>query len=668
MAWLDRGGLARVGRMKAAVTIALLGGLISVGQAVVARHLENERIDAHYADLASDSAQSLRRSFAATVRSVEGLAALFGAAPATDHATFARYTAPLLAVDPTVLNLSWAPRVPAEKRAQYESAVHVDGVSDFHFTERDGAGNLVAAGARPEYVPLYMLEPLAPNRPAFGFDMLSNPVRRAAAERARDSGKVAISAPIDLVQGGRGLVTFLPVYEAGKPTGDEAQRRAALTGFAIGTFRAASMIDAIFADYRRLGVDLWVFDTAAAKSQLVHAVMANGTAAPKDMAPDAPQLHEGRFFETPLELAGRPWKIILRPTPQAVAAERSFGPWILMVIGLAITGIACFVTEMLLRQRRLRSAERAKAEAERIESERQAAEERERERERSDSERHQMLETLAVNFEGSIGGVVSVVSQAAHELHANAEGLTAGAQQVASEADAVAKAAATAAESVATVSAAAQQLSAAISEIGQQTRRADEVSQTAMRQADGAAATMQGLAGAAERIGSVVQMISDIASQTNLLALNATIEAARAGEAGKGFAVVASEVKSLANQTAKATDEIQNQVAAIQGEIKGAVEAISSIVGTIGDVGGITTAMAGAIEEQDAATRQIAETVETVASNTRTVSNSIGRVLVVVEKTKTDSIDILQSANKLESESRRLDGEANGFIAELRRA
>jgi CHASE1-domain containing sensor protein/uncharacterized protein YoxC len=445
----------------------------------------------------------------ATLRSVEGLAALFGAVPAMDRGIFARYVEPLLASDPTLFNLIWAPRVPSAKRAEYEAAVNINGVTDFVFTERD-VGKLRPAGQRSEYLPVYMLEPLGANRAALGFDLLSETVRRAGAEQARDSGKAAVSAPFDLVQGGRGLIAYFPVYERGKPVNDEGQRRSALAGFGVGTFRASNLIEVTARDYVRQGLDFWVFDTAATSAQLVHAVMANGSTPPKDMAPDAASLHEGWFFEAPLQIAGRPWKILLRPTTEAIAAERGYGHWILMVLGLIVTAACSIATKFILGQRHIRIADAARAEAERAAAERHALEEREQQRARSEDERKQMLERLALSFEGSVGGVVSVVSDAAQALRGSAEGLAGGAQQVATEANAVAQAAATAAESVETVSAATQQLSGAISEIGQQTRRADEVSQFARQQADGAANTMQGLAGAAQRIGSVVQIIADL--------------------------------------------------------------------------------------------------------------------------------------------------------------
>jgi len=657
---------ARFVGVRAAVAVALVGIVLSAGQAIATRRIEDGRINAHFSGMAASGAQALNRSFLASLKSIEGIAALFGAAPATDRATFGRYVEPLLAADPTLLNLIWAPRVLLAGRAERESAVNKDGITDFVFTERDQAGQLRPAGSRSEYVPVYMLEPLGTNRTALGFDLLSEAVRRAGAEQARDSGVAAVSAPIDLIQGDRGLVTFFPVYERGKSVNDEAQRRSALVGFGVGAIRASILVKAIARDYVQQGVDFWVLDTATS-AQLVDGVMADGSAPPKGLAADA-AARKGLVFEAGLQIAGRPWKVLIRPTAEAVSAERGFGQWILMILGLMVTAVGSVLTGAILRQRHARAVTAAKAEADRLAAERQALEEREQERARNDDERKRMLDNLAVSFEGSVGGVVTAVSGAALALRVNAEGLAGGAQQVAGEAHAVAQAAATAAESVETVSAATQQLSGAISEIGQQTRRADEVSQFARQQADGAATTMKGLADAAQRIGSVVQLIADIASQANLLALNATIEAARAGDAGKGFAVVASEVKSLANQTGKATDEIQNQVAAIQGEISGAVGAISSIVGTIGDVSGITAAMAAAIQEQDTATRQIAGTIEVVANNTATVSTSISHVLEVVEKTKTDSLGILASASQLAGESNRLDGEANDFISHLRRA
>ena len=218
------------------------------------------------------------------------------------------------------------------------------------------------------------------------------------------------------------------------------------------------------------------------------------------------------------------------------------------------------------------------------------------------------------------------------------------------------------------VAAAAEELSASIGEISRQVSQSSEITGQAVVDARRTDAIVRALAEGAERIGHVVGLIISIAGQTNLLALNATIEAARAGDAGKGFAVVASEVKSLAQQTAKATEEIGTQVGQIQSATKEAVEAIRVITGTIEEVSSIAVSIAAAVEEQGAATAEIARSVQQTAQSARDVTVNIGDVSQAATNTGTAADQVLDAATDLSRQAERLTSEVDGFITEVRAA
>ena len=195
-----------------------------------------------------------------------------------------------------------------------------------------------------------------------------------------------------------------------------------------------------------------------------------------------------------------------------------------------------------------------------------------------------------------------------------------------------------------------------------------EIAGQAVAEANRTNVTVQGLSEAAQKIGDVVKLISDIASQTNLLALNATIEAARAGEAGRGFAVVANEVKSLASQTAKATDEISSQVGAMQNATAGAVQAIESIGRTIGTINEIASAISMAVEQQGSATQEIARNVQEAAQGTHQVSSNIAAVNREASKTGSAANQVLSSAEQLSDQAATLRTDVDRFLASIRAA
>ncbi len=278
------------------------------------------------------------------------------------------------------------------------------------------------------------------------------------------------------------------------------------------------------------------------------------------------------------------------------------------------------------------------------------------------------LKQLADSFEANVKHVVSAVAAAARQLQHNAESMTVTADQTNRQSTAMAAAAAQASANVQTVASATDELNSSITEISRQVAESTRIGILAVDEANRANATINGLAEAAQKIGDVVQLINNIASQTNLLALNATIEAARAGEAGKGFAVVASEVKNLANQTAKATDDIQAQVGQMQSVTGTSVEAIKSITGTIRRMSEISTAVASAVEEQGAATREIARNVNEASHGTQEVSANIADVSKAAQEVGRGARETLSAANTLGTQSEKLAHEVDQFIATVRQA
>ena len=297
---------------------------------------------------------------------------------------------------------------------------------------------------------------------------------------------------------------------------------------------------------------------------------------------------------------------------------------------------------------------------------RRLAEEKAATEEKAEAERRASLHQLADAFQTAIGGVVDTVSSTSTELRASAESMSAIAEETTAQAGVVSNASHTAAANVQTVSAAAEELSASFSEIARRVSEASQVASAASENARQTNESMLGLTETAQSIGAVIQLIRDIASQTNLLALNATIEAARAGEAGKGFAVVASEVKSLANQTARATEEISAKIESMQGETANTAEAIRQVVDTITQIDGISTAIAAAVEQQQAATHEIARNAQQASISTEEVSRNISGVSQSANETGGASTQVLGAAKELSEQAEHLRAEVNRFLATVR--
>ncbi|WP_417455735.1 methyl-accepting chemotaxis protein [Kordiimonas sp.] len=309
--------------------------------------------------------------------------------------------------------------------------------------------------------------------------------------------------------------------------------------------------------------------------------------------------------------------------------------------------------------------ERAFEEQQHAEEVRQREEEIARDRAMAE-ERRQMQLDMAQSFESEVSGVIQSLSSAVAELQMAAHTMTDAIEQTSLEVNAAASATDATSQDMITVAEAAEGLTGAIGEIRTQVEQANSITTNAMTVAKDAEGRVGSLSSASERIAEVIHLINDIAEQTNLLALNATIEAARAGEAGKGFAVVASEVKSLANQTARATQEIEEQVNAMQTATRDTVDAVNQIHKTINQVSEISSMIAAAVVEQEASTGEIGRSVQNASQGTANLGQNVGRVQEMTSKSSGAAKVVNDNSGELTEQASVLESAVNRFLERMR--